>query len=273
MCILGTPACRTKTEDLVAQPLPTLQVWVRSAILSDRKKSATFERFVKAVVEPACRCNIGSVPKQMDDICAKFKALLLQGDCDEQTVANIKVATAAITGSFDQHPMILGLALQCKRQMEKLQKGQENMTGRRTAESERESQLIRDAGIQLAAASGNSHLAAQFGLSKMALRTKMEELREFSLPVPALSLLWPDVLKDNFAIADTRYPMAQGSSKRYLANHIQYITSEYIRHHLGRDWRIPFCRQCFKGFPFCRVPGVCQEDFWWHSTWHTWHLR
>ena len=97
------------------------------------------------------------------------------------------------------------------------------MVGRRSQESSHECQLISDAGIQLAAASGNSHLAREFGLSAAALRTKLDDLKLYNLPVPCLSVLWPEELRQNFVLANTRFPMFQGQTKRCLHAILQYV--------------------------------------------------
>ena len=173
------------------------------------------EDWINSFVIPCCRINVSTVPARMAELCHRFAVLIGSGEGSEEDMARLKVASAAVRGTYDSHPLILGLSLQCKRQCEKLERGLSSMAGRRSRESERERQLISDAGLSLAAACGNNHLARQFGLSSTALRTKVDDLKFHSLPVPCLALLWPEeVLRENFILLNTRFPMHQGGSKR-----------------------------------------------------------
>ena len=186
-------------------------------------RSSLLIAFIATTVIPACRINVAIVPARMASLCAKFAALISAKHVDDQQMAQLKVASAALHGTFDSHPLILGLSLQCKRMCDKIKRGVESMVGRRSQESSHECQLISDAGIQLAAASGNSHLAREFGLSAAALRTKLDDLKLYNLPVPCLSVLWPEELRQNFVLANTRFPMFQGQTKRCLHAILQYV--------------------------------------------------
>ena len=90
------------------------------------------------------------------------------------------------------------------------------MNGRRSAESDLERSLIRDAGLQLAVAAGNNALARRFGLAKDSHRISFDVLTENSLPIPALAICWPEVLQQNFLLIDQRYVRAQLAPKRVL---------------------------------------------------------
>ena len=201
---------------LIKLSTPKLQQYVRSSFLSDWKTGESLQRFLHCTVLPALKVNVGSVPESLHSVMTKFSLALRSGSLDPQDAAKLKVAAAAVKGSFDGHPLILGLALQCRRQCEKLSRGIQNMRGRRDDENEHERQLIQDAGIQLAAASGNTLMAKEFGLNSRAMKTKMSELKAHNLPVPALAMIWPEILKENFEVANMRYPMSSGAPKRHL---------------------------------------------------------
>ena len=210
---------QSKVDEILALDVPKMQQYVRGAILCDSQRSPVMERWVQCTVVPAVKVNVGNVPPQLSELSAKFAAMIAGNMMeDEQQMANIKVAAAAINGTFDQHALILGLALQCKRQCEKAARGISTMSGRRSKESEHEHQMIADAGIQLACASGNSHLAREFGLSAGALRMKVDELKLHSLPTPCLAANWPEVVADNFDIINLRFPLAPGGLKSNLAH-------------------------------------------------------
>ena len=201
---------------LIKLSIPKLQQYVRSSFLSDWKTSEALQRFLHCTVLPALKVNVGSVPSSLQSLMTKFSLALKSGSLDPQDAAKLKVAAAAVKGSFDGHPLILGLALQCRRQCEKLSRGIQNMRGRRDDENEHERQLIQDAGIQLAAASGNTLMAKEFGLNCRAMKTKMSELKAHNLPAPALAMIWPEILKENFEVANMRFPMSSGAPKRNL---------------------------------------------------------
>ena len=129
----------------------------------------------------------------------------------------MQVATAAISGQLSDHPIIMGLALQCKRKMEKELRGITTMKGRRSNETEKEMAMIADSGLQLALGACNPGLAKEFGLARSALRISLSELHRYGLPSPALALLFDGVLKSNFELADQRFPRDPEIPKRNMA--------------------------------------------------------
>ena len=134
-----------------------------------------------------------------------------------EDMIDIKMAASCISGKLSGHPLIQGLTLQLHRKLEKESRGIHVMRGRFEENvSDLERSLIRDAGLQLAIACGNQTLARSFGLSKDSHRIKFEVLSQHLLPVPPLSILWPDVLRRNFELIDQRYVRSQEAPKRLL---------------------------------------------------------
>jgi len=127
---------------------------------------------------------------------------------------SVKLASQAISGRLNGHPLIQGLSLQCYRMMEKADRGIFTLAGRRGAETELEKSLIHDAGIQLAVAAGNKALAMQFGLSGRSGHIDLDVLKQASLPVAPIALLWPEELANNFKMADQRYVWPHLAPKR-----------------------------------------------------------
>ncbi|CAK9003093.1 ZnF_CDGSH domain-containing protein [Durusdinium trenchii] len=196
-----------------------LQQFVRASFLSESPTgmSSAARTFNASVVSPCLQCRVDNVPEQLADVVARFDAIICGGQATEQDTANIKIAAGALSGSLEGHPLIHGLSLQCFRQVSKLQKGIETMRGRRSKESALEEQLIRDAGLQLSMASGNKELAQMFGLAVGAYKTALDELEKNSLPNPALSLLWPEKLANNFRLIDQRSPSCPDNDRcRFL---------------------------------------------------------
>ena len=127
---------------------------------------------------------------------------------------DVKLAAAAISGRLQNHPLIQGLLLQVARMLEKQERGIFTMSGRRSQHTDLERDLVQDAGIQLAVAAGNNALARQFGLSSRSHVISMEVLEKNSLPVPPLSVCFPDTLRQNWVLVDQRNSKAHDAPKR-----------------------------------------------------------
>ena len=206
-----------KFKEVIALPTSKLQQWVRGSFLSDSSLSSSMKQFVETVVRPALECNVAAVPEKMADVIARVTAILAGSEANEEDHANLKIACAALTGQLSSHPLIQGLALQCRRLVDKAERGITTMRGRRSAETERERALISDAGLTLALHAGNAALAKEFGLPAASLKISLDILTEQSLPIPALALNWDAVMKQNFVLVDQRYDRCQGAPKRLLA--------------------------------------------------------
>lgn len=212
-----------KVRQILSLSSPRLQQFVRAAVCSEPNKSANMHSFFTTVVEPSLQVNLNNIPDRLTDVMGQFTACIRSGDSSELDLAHLKIATAVLSGSLDNHPMVLGLTLQCHRLLEKQQRGIEDMRGRRTLETEREKCLIADCGSQLAILCGNKPLAREFGLSlKVASgRVFIDELNKHSLPHPALALWRTDTLKQNFLLADQRFQRHPDQPRCHLAKHIK----------------------------------------------------
>ena len=205
-----------KIKDVLQHATPKLQIWVRAAWTSDSKPSALCQRFIDTVVQPSLGVSTASVPQRLEEVAATFEALVKGNDCTDEQMINMQVASAAIQGQFERHPLLLGLTLQTARMLEKQERGISTMAGRRSKESDTASILIRDSGLQLAVATGNNTLVREFGLSSKAGKFKYSELERLSLPSPALALNFPSKLENNFVIADQRFQRKPGTPKSSL---------------------------------------------------------
>lgn len=141
-----------------------LQQFVRLSWRStgEKQESNAMKDFMTMVVMPSLRCNTANASEVFADVVARFTAFAASGNASENDVANIKIATAAISGSLDEHPLLQGLALQCKRMLDKRARGITTMVGRRSVESDFEAQLIADAGMRFCMASGNTKLGQEW---------------------------------------------------------------------------------------------------------------
>lgn len=74
---------------------------------------------METVVRPALECNVAAVPEKMADVIA----ILAGSEANEEDHANLKIACAALMGQLSSHPLIQGLTLQCRRLIDKTERG------------------------------------------------------------------------------------------------------------------------------------------------------
>ena len=207
---------KLKFKTVLATNNVQLQQYVRCTWLSDCNPSEPVQRFIDTVVSPCLQCNIATIPDRLADTVASFQALIRSGQLSDSEMVNIKVASSVLRGDFESHPLLLGLCLQTKRKLQKMERGIETMAGRRSKESLLEKELISDAGVQLACATGNSKLAVEFGISNSGGKILLEQLASRSLPNPALALCHEETLRMNFTLVDQRYVRRPAAPKRSL---------------------------------------------------------
>lgn len=200
----------SKLKDLMKLDTSKLQQWVRGSCLQDPMATHRYKVFVHTVVKPCLSVNVARIPDNLHDMIGRITCVIRGQEASEEDHIRLKIACSALRGELTQHPLIAGLALSCGRMLERESRGIFTMRGRRKDTTEREDELLKDAGLQLALAGGNSALALQFGLSGRACHINVDELREFSLPTPCLALAWPEKLAENFQLADQRFAIAPG---------------------------------------------------------------
>ena len=190
-----------------------LQQVVQGSFACDPFASSVFKEWKRTVVDPCLRINVKAMPEQLQAVAHKVALCIETGQLPDATVANLKIALAAISGGFDSHPLLLGLALQCKRLCEKRARNIDTMRGRRSNENAFETAVIADAGLQLALLCGNKSLAREMGLSAKSLRISLSQLKVFGLPTPALALMFEGQMEENFALCDRKFQRGPDSSK------------------------------------------------------------
>ena len=189
-----------------------LQQFVRTSWLCHKTGKITPQenKFRQLVVIPAVNVNIATVPESMQHIMCRLTTILKSTEPEDENIKQIKIAQASISGTLDNHPLIVGLALQCHRMCSKQLRGCFTMRGRRSLESDAERQAIADSGLQLALIGGNAAMAKEFGLSAASVKTKVEDLAKHNLPTAALAVMSPDILKTNFQLAGQRFMCPKG---------------------------------------------------------------
>lgn len=156
-------------EKMLAADNGKLQQFVQAAWMSvnDRHSTEMQSHFCQTIVKPALRVNVQSIPAQFSDVVTRFATCIATGQASETDLANMKIAAACMDGTLEQHPLLQGLALQCLRMIKKQERGVDTMAGRRSNETSREAELIKDAGMHLSLCSGNKKLAMEFGMSSV----------------------------------------------------------------------------------------------------------
>ena len=203
-------------KDLLTIETFKLQQWLRKSFGAEQGSSRRWKEWQCAVVRPALQCNVATIPKCMQDVVGRFTAVIRGGEATEEDAIALKLACSCLNGDMAAHPLVQGLALQCRRLVQREARGTHTMAGRRDDITSKESALISDAGLSLAMLSGNVTLAREFGLSSKALRISLDELEKSSLPTPALALHFEGVLENNFMVADQRFLRADHHPKRIL---------------------------------------------------------
>lgn len=203
----------TKLMELMKLSTGKLQQWVRGSFVHDGQASSIQRKFLCTVVKPALAVCVANLPEQLVSVMGKFLAIVSGTEATSVDAANIRIACSALSGELSAHPLIQGLCLQARRQVEKKRRGLESMVGRRSKETQREADLIADAGIVLAMHASNVSLAREFGLSATTLKIDLNILAEKSLPSAALAACWPNVLQENWALVDQRFTRHEKSSR------------------------------------------------------------
>ena len=136
-----------------------LQQIVRASWTSFPQESITEVQkdFIATVVHPCLHINPRSLPDSFTTTLAKFSACLASGHMAESEAANLRLALAHLGGTFEAHPLLQGMSLQCLRKIDKEGRG---MQGRKPKDwTNAEMILAQDAGLTLAMACGNKQLA------------------------------------------------------------------------------------------------------------------
>lgn len=159
----------------------------------------------------------------------RYLSILQGSEATELDATRLKIASSALNGDLEGHPLIQGLVLQTRRLMDKRMRGIETMAGRRSRETDKETQLILDAGVSLAFHAGNSALAKEVGLSPAALRVSLDVLAERCLPMPALAVNSEETMLQNFLLCDQRFPVKEGSPRCFWDMHCKHSAFDVCR--------------------------------------------
>lgn len=205
-------------KQLVSLTPQMLQQWVRGSVYKDGiSGNEQFRFFCATIVNPCMKVSVSSIPENMQMLINRMTLIIQGGAASEEDGIKLKMACNALKTDLENHPVIAGLSLACARMTDKNQRGIWTLAGRpdKTC-SARERELLADAGMQLALASGNAVLARSFGITPNLLKIGIDKLFENSLPTAPLAIRWPEILKENFELIDQRFHRPDGAPQRHL---------------------------------------------------------
>lgn len=119
-----------------------LQQYVGASFGCDGNASPVLKDCIATVVQPCLKLNVADISPLLQSTVANLGAALAAGTCSDAEIANLKVASSALKGELQDHPFVMGIALQTKRLMNKRHRGIETMRGRRSSETDLEASMI-----------------------------------------------------------------------------------------------------------------------------------
>ena len=97
--------------EILKQRVSNQQQWVCASFLSDGNVTPELQRFIDVVVKPAVSISTTAVPEQLVGVMSRYMSILTGSEASEQDIANMRIASSALAGDLDQHPLVQGLIL------------------------------------------------------------------------------------------------------------------------------------------------------------------
>ena len=196
-----------------------LQNYVRygfRASVAKTEMPPVLTHFAAAVVAPCLKVNVWKAGSDNSALLSQLSAYLASGRLTDMEEINARIASAAISGQLESHPLLQGLIVSVMQMLEKSERGIRTLRGRPQATSETACALVADAGLSLALAGGNIAMARQFGQRVRAGQVSFDKMDEHDLPRPALALRFEGALQDNMERIDRRLPSTPRQTTRRL---------------------------------------------------------
>lgn len=221
----------------------SLQKWVRQSFtkISHNTWTETFAAFMETVVMPCLRVNVAECTGELKGLAQQFASSLASHDLSDVQSIAVRIAKASCSGKLAGNPAIVGIILQCIEQLDRSERGINTMKRPRNM-SEQEREMVADAAALLSINGANAKLMKILGFNRASARHncgRVHQLLEHSLPCPALSLLFPEVLAENLNIISSRIPKMGKSMQRFVvAFDFTYVLPMHVpmllhgKHHL-----------------------------------------
>ena len=206
------------TDELLAKNNSEMQQWIRKSFvrISKDQINRVFQDFLDAVVTPALSVNVADCNLELKQLNQQLASHLACGQLSEMGQVTAKIAEAACSGRFAQKPAFLGLICQFLEVMDREERGIPTMRKPRKM-NDTERNLVIEAGTMLTLNGCNGNFFKTVGFNRKCLvrnQGKVDDLLQQSLPCPALSILWPDIMEMNAQLIDGLSPRATGQHAR-----------------------------------------------------------
>ena len=169
-------------------------------------------------LRPMLQVNVSDCGGELRQLSGLFASSLVSGNLSELAQINGRIAKAACTGRLAEHPVAMGIMVQCLDLIDRRERGINSLKHPRKM-GDLEQSLVEEAATLLATNGANSAAMKELGLSKLStLRThgKVDNLLSQSLPCPCIALVWPDVFKDNLHLIDSIIPRSGEKPRRRM---------------------------------------------------------
>lgn len=208
-------------NEILALDMPQMQAFVRKGFFSipNSQMSTVLQTFMETTVSPITSVNIGDCTSEMRMMSYQFTSLLASSQLSELDALGAKIAEAACKGTFQQRPAVLGLICQC---LDAIDREERNVPSLKKARNmtEREREVVADAGALLAMNGASAELMKYFGFSRKGVlkcHGSVNNLLEQGLPSAALCLLDERTVNQNAVLVDSLSPRLQGQvSRRFV---------------------------------------------------------
>ena len=130
---------------------------------------------------------------------------------------NVEIANSVIGGRLEGNAFVQGILIQCLRRLNKDARGV-SAVGRPAECTETERRLVQGAALQFAIAGGNRDLAVSLGQHITPPKILLEDLPQFSLPNPCLSLRLAatEQFQENLRLVDQRFMRKPTATSRRM---------------------------------------------------------
>lgn len=216
-----------KGDELLALGNQELQKYVRNSWISSmRGESAEALKFFYAsTVSPCLAVNAGDCSSDLKQLSWQFTAKLASGDLTDLDKISCRLAEACCNGTFASHPAAQGIMMGCLDVLERQERGCTTLRHPRKM-SQTEADIVQQTALLLATNGCSSSLMSVLGFSKESTirsHSKLDTLLTQSLPSPALSLVFPDILAQNLSIVDTLLPRERVKQRLVMTFDFTYL--------------------------------------------------
>lgn len=205
---------RKKCEEILQLSNGDLQKYLRQSWNKTRHDSGTdlMHTFRETLVNPCMFVNVADCQDEVKALSTQFTMQLGSGNLSELNKVTCKILSAVGKGRIANNPAIMGIFLQCLEKLDRDSRGVGMRGGRKMSETE--ALMVQEAADLLSMNGCSPLVMKELGFNVAACKArsgKVDSLLSDGLPNPALSLLWPQVLRQNLALIDGMFERSGGA--------------------------------------------------------------